>query len=201
MLPSPPTIQSLFATPNPAAVNTSVTFTTLATDSQSLVYAWDFGDGSSATGSTVTHTFSVIGDYQVSVAVTDAAQTTTTQSLLVHVGNPPTARFTTNDVVGFVGLPFTFDATLSTDPENAITIYSWNFGDGSPSGSTQVISKVFNAEGTYAVALTTSDAEGLQATTQRLVEILPADQIGVSMLLWSSRRPSTEARSPRTYSR
>lgn len=91
----------------------------------------------------------------------------------------PTARFTTSTVVGFVGIPLGFDAFYSTDPQNSIIGYSWDFGDGSPAGSSQAISKIYNAPGTFTVSLTVLDNEGLEDSTERQIVILPADQVGL----------------------
>ena len=57
-------------------------------------YAWTFGDSSSGSGVTPTHTYSEAGDYSATVTVTDAAGNTATDSLDVTVeaaAPPPTA--------------------------------------------------------------------------------------------------------------
>ncbi|NGZ89115.1 PKD domain-containing protein, partial [Psychroflexus maritimus] len=40
--------------------------------SEGAVYEWDFGDGNTATGQVVTHTYASLGEYQVTLSVTDA---------------------------------------------------------------------------------------------------------------------------------
>ena len=99
--------------------------------------------------------------------------------ICVDPNHTPTARFTTSTVVGFVGIPLGFDAFYSTDPQNSIIGYSWDFGDGSPTGTSQSMSKIYNEAGTYTATLTVLDSEGLEDTTERQVVILPADQIGL----------------------
>lgn len=52
----------------------AVSFTATATDdsaADALSYAWDFGDGTTAQGVTVSHTYGADGDYSVSLVVTD----------------------------------------------------------------------------------------------------------------------------------
>jgi len=175
-----PTV-SVTATPTAIAVGGIVQFTAIGGDSDgdSVSYTWDFGDGSTSSQQNPSHSYLIVGDYSVKVTIKDIFSAQNTANVVVHVGQTPTARFSTGDIVGFVGLPLTFDAALSTDPENAIAGYSWNFGDGSPLGNGQVLSKVYDAEGTFTVILTVFDAEGLMSTAQRLIEVLPADQIGV----------------------
>ncbi len=62
-----------FATPATACINQAVTFTntTTATINQSLAYFWDFGDGSTSTQESPTHTYSSINGnpYTVSLKV------------------------------------------------------------------------------------------------------------------------------------
>ncbi|MCH8535448.1 MAG: PKD domain-containing protein, partial [Flavobacteriaceae bacterium] len=40
--------------------------------SDGAIYEWDFGDGNTATGQVVTHTYTTLGEYQVTLSVTDA---------------------------------------------------------------------------------------------------------------------------------
>jgi hypothetical protein len=98
---------------------------------------------------------------------------------ILFSGTLPTARFTCSDVVGFVGLPLAFDATYSTDPENQIKTYDWDFGDGSPHGSEKIMAKTYFAPGTYAVTLTIKDGDGLIASTTRNVVVLAASEAGL----------------------
>jgi PKD repeat protein len=176
-------LPSVSAAASPAVVNigSGIFFSATGTDPDggALTYSWDFGDGSSAAGQNPAHTYGSPGTYTATVTVTDQFAASSSASVTVHVGRTPVARFTTSDVVGFVGLPLTFDAALSTDLENDIVGYLWNFGDGTPNGSKQVLSKIYSAPGSYAVSLTITDGEGLSATTTRNIEILPADQIGL----------------------
>jgi PKD repeat protein len=156
-------------------------------DGDALLYSWNFGDGlsssASADGFSIAHTYSTAGVYSAVVTVSDPVGSTATSTpILINVFKSsalPTARFTTSDVVGFVGQPLTFDATLSTDPKNKITSYSWNFGDGSPLGINVLLSKIYDAVGTYSVSLTITNSDGLSATSTRDLVILPADQIGI----------------------
>ncbi|HEX4856448.1 MAG TPA: PKD domain-containing protein [Limnobacter sp.] len=54
----------------------------------SLTYAWDFGDGTSASGLDVARTFQAAGTYTVSVRVTDAGGLSSSASLNVNVTAP-----------------------------------------------------------------------------------------------------------------
>jgi len=65
---APPIADPLLLVPN-----TPTTFSATAFDPNAdpLTYTWDFGDGQSATGDTVTHTFTTSGPFLVTVTVTD----------------------------------------------------------------------------------------------------------------------------------
>jgi len=51
-------------------------------------YAWDFGDGTSGTGVTTSHTYAAAGDFTVTLTVTDNATATSSLSHTVTVAQP-----------------------------------------------------------------------------------------------------------------
>lgn len=83
-------------TPPKAAFTATTTGLTAAvdaagsTDAQGPLagYAWDFGDGGTATGATASHTYAAAGSYQVKLTVTDAGGLTdaTTKTVVVTAG-------------------------------------------------------------------------------------------------------------------
>ena len=73
--------------PSPPQPGQAVTFTASATGGASPYnYNWTFGDGTSATGATVAHTYSKVGPYSVTLIVTDANRTTTSNAQQITVG-------------------------------------------------------------------------------------------------------------------
>lgn len=153
--------------------------TTSDADGHPITVSYAYGDGTS--GTEAFHTYSTPGVYTVTASANDGFDTVTQSIDIEVVGDAqrvPVPRFTTSDVVGFVGIPLAFDASFSTDPQNAIQTYSWNFGDNSPAGSGQVVSRTYTTAGSYLVTLTVLDGEGIQAKTARAIEILPAELLG-----------------------
>ncbi|HEY3322248.1 MAG TPA: PKD domain-containing protein, partial [Planctomycetota bacterium] len=169
------------ASPTSVTPDSPVSFSASGSDpdGDAITYAWDFGDGGTSTEQNPSHSYASVGSYIATVTVTDGAGATGSSSVTITVSKAPTARLTTSDVVAFGGLPLAFDASYSTDPENQIASYSWDFGDGTPQGSGQIISKVYDQPGTYTVTLTITDAAGLSSTVQRDIEVLPASEAGL----------------------
>jgi|GEM_PF-2434226 len=60
---------------------------------------------------------------------------------------------------GFVGTPITFNGTASNDSDGNITIYAWNFGDGT-NGTGKIIAHTYSIVGNFTVMLTVTDDDG-----------------------------------------
>ena len=88
--PNAPVISSAAtATPNPAQIAQSVSFTVAATDpnSKPLTYAWDFGDSATGTGASATHSYAANGSFTAVVTVSNGT-TSATSSVSVIVSPP-----------------------------------------------------------------------------------------------------------------
>jgi PKD repeat protein len=144
---------------------------TSSTDIGSTItgYAWTFGDGSTGSGATVSHTYAAAGNYPVTLTVTDAAGSTAISSRAVSVAQPvsvPTAAFTST-VTNFVAA---FDGSASTTTNGAtITGWAWTFGDGA-TGSGRTASHTYPA-GSWTAALTVTDSQGHTATVSHPVTV------------------------------
>ncbi len=88
----------------------------------SLTFAWDFGDGTNSTASTVSHNYALSQNSTITLTITDNVGYTATQQYLISPNNtPPTIASINSPSNGYVftsGVPFSLDVT-ATDVENA----------------------------------------------------------------------------------
>ncbi len=95
-LPATPPTANLSATPREGKAPLSVTFdgsTSTAVDpAQILEYRWNFGDGSTATGITTSHTYTKAGTYTVTLSVTDSQGLSAVASTTIKVSKTRIAR-------------------------------------------------------------------------------------------------------------
>ncbi|RZU34448.1 PKD domain-containing protein [Blastococcus saxobsidens] len=141
-------------------------------------YAWDFGDGGTASGATASHTYASAGEYPVTLTVTDSAGSTGRVTRQVTVTGPapdaaPTAAFTS--VVD--GLAVAVDGSSSADAEGPVASYAWDFGDGGTASGARA-SHTYASAGEYPVTLTVTDSAGSTGRVTRQVAVTgpaPAD--------------------------
>jgi len=131
-------------------------------------YAWDLGDGTTASGGTISHAYAAGGYRTVTLTVTDNAGATGVQSQTVFANSPPVASFTFSSN----RLTCSFDGSASHDSDDGIVMWSWNFGDGT-SGSNPTTTHSYSRLGTYVVTLTVKDAHGATASQSRTVTVSP----------------------------
>ncbi len=141
-------------------------------DGTIAIYAWDFGDGSTGSGSAVSHTYARAGLYTVNLTVTDDSGSTGTASAVKSIGDrPPVASFTASSTTIVVGNPLKLNASGSSDQDGTVTSFSWTFGDGSNDTGSSV-SHVYNATGTFTIALVVIDDSGSTGSTNQVVSVI-----------------------------
>jgi PKD repeat protein len=157
-------------------------------------YDWDFGDGSTASGPTVTKIYERAGVYNVRLTVTDDKGQPGQAVQQVVVAEAPTPTPTpappTAAIVGpseaFTGQRVIFDASGSTGA-NPLTGYFWDFGDGSTGNGVRV-EHIFRQPGFYTVVLTVQDAAGQTGSTFLAVQVAeaatPTPPVGLENVTW-----------------
>lgn len=93
---------------------------------------------------------------------------------VISGNQPPIALFTNTPTYGGSPLLVNFDANATTDPENSLLTYSWNYGDGS-TGSGILSSHQFVASAGgpqfFLVTLTVQDSQGATSQFSRTVSL------------------------------
>jgi parallel beta-helix repeat protein len=132
-------------------------------------YKWTLGDGSTATGEKVEHTYSQAGTYAIELEVTDDAGGTGSAGKSVTLespNQPPNASFS----VQCTDLTCEFDASASSDEDGIVASFLWQFGDGQGSESA-LASHTYASAGTYEVSLEVHDDDGSMASATQVISV------------------------------
>ncbi len=138
-------------------------------------YWWNFGDGQSGAGRTITHTYLAAGTYTVSLTVTDndgLTNSSTTRAIISaaqqtgedHSTNQTGENQTTNQTAhnippvaihggpysGSINREISFDGLGSYDQDGMIETYGWNFGDNT-TGYGQAVTHSYAQPGNYTI--------------------------------------------------
>lgn len=162
---SPVSIDTRFnANPQSGLAPLSVNFS-VVNPAQGMTYSWDFGDGSTGSGQTVSHVYSSPNTYLAALTVSDGQgnQDSASTSITVQAQQPATndAAFSPSLASGVI--PLTVDFTV--DNPDAGNQYNWDFGGGAT--STQMNpSYIFTQEGRHTVTLTVTTPSGNLVNSQ-----------------------------------
>ncbi len=166
--------------PAPAFISTTVcegavtSFTDQSVISSGNItnWSWDFGIAASTADTSdlqnPTFTYPLAGAYVVTMTVTSNNGCTSTLTNNVTVNANPTANFTANTVC--IGSPTTF-TDMSVAGSGNLTVWGWDYGDGSPFGVGQNPTHTYTNDSTYNVTLVVQNSNGcldtiiLQAVT------------------------------------
>jgi gliding motility-associated-like protein len=147
------------------------TFTFYNRNLPSISSIWDFGDGTTGTGDTVTHTYALPGNYIVKLNVALAAGCNGSAVKLVFIAQPAGS-------FSFSGGSYCSSQAVRFD---AITSYAdslfWDFGDGNFLQTTQTtVNHTYNTAGIFIPSLTIKSLGGCQT-------VIPAtDTIKIDMI-------------------
>ena len=130
-------------------------------DGDNLTYEWDFGDGTTGGAVQVTHAYSRVKAYKVTLIVGDGLGGEAQVSDSVEVFNRPPVAHAGGPYLNPDSLVVHFDAGASTDEDGDTLTFVWSFGDGTrDSSSGSLVSHTYARFGTYEVAVHVQDGLG-----------------------------------------
>jgi large repetitive protein len=129
-----------------------------STSSGPATYTWDFGDGETATGQTISHTYQKPGNYRARVTVDDGkntecsvAQDTVNVSIMDRAGVA---------LQGTESLCVGQTAKFNANGTGGVSRYTWDFGDGSTWEGGSNASHRYEKSGRYTVRVTGDNGKG-----------------------------------------
>jgi len=166
---NPLPVVSFTADPLVGCEPTTVNFTDLSTGNIAI-WDWEFGDGEISGVQNPSHSYSS-GTYSVTLTATTGAgcQSSLTMNNYITVMANPIASFAADPPVTTEDNPTITFLNQTT----GATLYSWDFGDGS--GSTTTENPIYTYEGTgeYAVTLWVENAAGCIDSTKAGIIVKP----------------------------
>ncbi len=172
-----PDIESV-SVPSTATMGSPVAFSAEASDpdGDDITFNWEFGDGETATGNPVNHSYNEAGDYTVRLVVRDSYGygRSTSRTIRVSAANAdPVIQSATVPTTADVDETLTMSVSVS-DPDGDPLTITWTLGDGNQQQGSS-IQHSYNAEGSYIVTITVTDGRGGEATTVRNVNVSEPD--------------------------
>jgi hypothetical protein len=157
-----------------------ITFTGIGSESVCGVptLRWDFSDGGVAYGPLPQHTFQGSGWYTGLLTATDATGLVDTATFAIDVVNAAPLADAGPDTTAAWGRQVAFNGA-ATDPgadDQSTLVYSWAFGDGSPSatGGASAL-HAYSLPGVYIATFTATDKHGATGTDSRSVTVRKRD--------------------------
>lgn len=172
-----PLPQALFAIDS-VCLNTPMIYNEASTGTI-VNWNWKYGDGNVSTLQNEAHTYALCGIYMVKLVVTTNMGCKDSISKMATVNCLPVADFSSTDVclsqtMNFIDLSIVPDDTINSSmPDDSVTAWSWNFGDGSALSSIQNASRTYIIAGSHNVSLIVTSHNGCKDTVIKSVMVHP----------------------------
>ncbi|QQS31237.1 MAG: PKD domain-containing protein [Sphingobacteriales bacterium] len=172
-LPPPPLVEGDILIPPQS--NCAPLSVDLQAEGNAVLYLWDFGDGNTAQGTSVSHTYPNPGIYTIQLTAIDSSTCNISDITLstVEVYTNAIADFTYSNQLAEVG-----QIVFFTNQSQFADSYLWNFGDGGTSTEINPI-YAFEDTGFFDVCLIAMTDEGCNDTICQSIQVIPVIYIGV----------------------
>jgi PKD repeat protein len=161
----PAPIQIVSAAPYCAGSPIELSYSDMIDGSMITNYAWQFGDGTTATGQNVSVSITASGATPILLSLTAANGCSYEVPSEVFVSTSPVATFAYAFDAGTGIVTFDNNSTISA---GSIASYAWNFGDTNSSTDADP-THTYAASGAYNVSLTATSAVGCSSTFELAV--------------------------------
>ncbi|MEO9871554.1 PKD domain-containing protein [Ekhidna sp.] len=152
--------------------NTFTSTSTIAAGNTIETYTWDFGDGGSSIGATTTHTYLEPGVFDVKLTTISYSGCEDELIQQITIYDDPAPDFSFDGACDGNEITFTNESTVLG---GGSLNYTWDFGDGPPSTTSNLVSPThtYASQGIYTVTLTVRHnvPAGCEAVIQKNVEI------------------------------
>ncbi len=176
---APNAIASATPTSGIAPLNVQFTGSTSNDPDGSIAsYAWNFGDGGTATSANPARTYSTAGNYSSRLIVTDNLGAKDTAFVAIQVSAPnqaPNAIASATPTSGTTPLNVQFTGSSSNDADGSIASYAWSFGDGG-TATTANPARTYSTAGNYSARLIVTDNLGAKDTAFVAIQVSAPNQ-------------------------
>jgi gliding motility-associated-like protein len=155
---------------NTACKNTTIHFTGENINAANInSWRWDFGDGNTSNDpSSSSHTYTIAGNYTVSLTIIDLMGCSDTQSIPLTILGPRAAFGSSISAACFGADPVLFYDSSTADGSHPLVKWIWNFGDGIiDSTSAPPYMHNYTVAGDFAVSLTVVDNNGCRDSLRK----------------------------------
>jgi len=135
-------------------------------------YQWNFGDNTTSTLQSPSHTYSVQGTYSVTLIVGSPKGCYDTTKKVITLNPPPAASFSTAPICVNATANFYNTSTIN---QGNINQWHWNFGNGNLSNQQNPIF-TYNTSGVHTVTLSVTSNQGCTGTTTQTIMVNPLPQ-------------------------
>lgn len=162
---------------------------TVDPDGEVQTYAWDFGDGTTSSGVTASHTYEDSGQFDITLTVTDTQGLTSSTTQTLRITAEPAADFEVTPESPRVGDTVTLDGGISSDPDGTIQSYTWDLGQGDEVTG-QRVTTTYQSADAYQVSLGVEDSQGNADVKTKTVDVVSTGEPNADFVI-NPRNPDT----------